>query len=283
MGFDISSLLNPKARSLFGLDISSSAVKVLELSAAGKGGYRVERYATEILPKDAVLDGNIVNFDAVVDTVRRVCKRFGASTQNVAMALPASAVITKKILVPAGLREEELEAQVEAGANQYIPFSIEEVNLDYHVIGPSASAPEELQVLIAASKKERVEDRVAVADASGLKAVVVDVDSLASLAALELIVKQLPQAGRDQVLALVDVGAHSTNLTVLRNGQQVYAREQAFGGVQLTQDVARQYGMSFEEAEAKLIAAGNTIVRREADGIVVCQASAPALTVVEDH
>jgi len=250
VGFDISSLLNPKARSLFGLDISSSAVKVLELSAGGKGGYRVERYAIEILPKDAVVDGNIINFDAVVDTVRRVSKRFGASTQNVAMALPASAVITKKILVPSGLREEELEAQVEAEANQYIPFSIDEVNLDYHVIGPAATAPDELEVLLAASKKERVEDRVAVADASGLKASVVDVDSLAAMAAFELIEKQLPNAGRDQILALVDVGAHSTNLTVLRNGQQVYTREQAFGGAQLTQDIARQYGMTFEEAES---------------------------------
>lgn len=249
MGFDISSLLNPKARSLFGLDITSSAVKLLELGANGKNGYRVERYAIEVLPKDAVVDGNIISLEGVVETVRRANKRFGASSPQVAMALPASAVITKKILVPAGLRDEELEAQVEAEANQYIPFSIDEVNLDFHVIGPSLAVPNELEVLIAASKKERVEDMVAVADACGLKAVIVDVDLFASLSAFELIERQLPNAGRDQVLALVDVGAHSMNLTVLRNGQQVYAREQAFGGLQLTQDIARQYGMTFEEAE----------------------------------
>ncbi len=249
MGFDISSLLNPKARPLFGLDISSSAVKMVELSANGKDGYRVERYTIEVLPKDAVSDGNIANLEGVVESVKRAWKRMGTSTRNVAMALPGSAVITKKIIVPAGLRDSELEMQVESEANQYIPFAIEEVNLDYQVIGPAPSGDDEQEVLIAASKKERVEDRVAVADAAGLKAVVIDVESFASLAAFELIERQLPEGGKDQIVALIDAGANILNLTVLRNEQQVYAREQAFGGGQLTQDIARHYGMSFEEAE----------------------------------
>ncbi len=250
MGFDISAFFNPKARPLLGLDISSSAVKLVELTTNGKDGYRVERYTIEVLPKDAVSDGNIANLDSVVECVKRAWKRLGTSTRNVAMALPGSAVITKKIIVPAGLREDELEAQVEAEANQYIPFAIDEVNLDYQIIGPAPAAPEELEVLIAASKKERVEDRVAVADASGLKAVVVDVDTFATLASFELIEQQLPSEGKDQIIALVDIGANAMNLTVLRNAQQVYAREQAFGGALLTQDISRHYGMSFEEAEA---------------------------------
>jgi type IV pilus assembly protein PilM len=250
VGFDISALLNPKARSLFGLDISSSAVKMVELTANGKDGYRVERYTIEVLPKDAVSDGNIANLDGVVDCVKRAWKRMGTSTRNVAMALPGSAVITKKIIVPAGLRDDELEAQVETEANQYIPFAIDEVNLDYQVIGPAPAVPDELEVLIAASKKERVEDRVAVADAAGLKALVVDVESFAVLSAFELIERQLPESGKNQVVAMIDAGANVMNLTVLRNGQQVYAREQAFGGGQLTQDIARHYGMSFEDAEA---------------------------------
>lgn len=250
MGFDISALLNTKAHPLIGLDISSSAVKLVELTANGKDGYRVERYTIEVLPKDAVSDGNIANLDAVVDCVRRAWKRLGTSTRNVAMALPGSAVITKKIIVPAGLRDEELEAQVESEANQYIPFAIDEVNLDYQVIGPSLSVPDELEVLIAASKKERVEDRVAVADAAGLKAVIVDVESLAALAAFELIERQLPEAGKNQVIALIEAGANIMNLTVLRNGQQIYVREQAFGGSQLTQDITRHYGMTHEDAES---------------------------------
>jgi len=250
VGFDISALFNPKARPLLGLDISSSAVKLVELTANGKEGYRVERYTIEVLPKDAVSDGNIANLEGVVDAVKRAWKRLGTSTRNVAMALPGSAVITKKIIVPSGLRDDQLEIQVESEANQYIPFAIDEVNLDFQVIGPAPSVPDELEVLIAASKKERVEDRVAVADAAGLVAVVVDVESLAALAAFELIERQLPDEGKNQTLALVDAGSNVMSLTVLRNGQQVYAREQAFGGAQLTQDIARHYGMTYEEAEA---------------------------------
>lgn len=250
VGFDISALFNPKARPLLGLDISSSAVKLVELTAGGKQGYRVERYAIEVLPKDAVSDGNIANLEGVVDAVKRAWRRLGTSTRNVAMALPASAVITKKIIVAAGLREDELEFQVESEANQYIPFSIDEVNLDFQVLGPAPSVPDEMEVLIAASKKERVEDRVAVADAAGLKAVVVDVESFATLAAFELIERQLPDAGKNQIVALVDAGASVLSLTVLRNGQQVYAREQAFGGSQLTLDISRHYGMNYEDAEA---------------------------------
>ena len=249
MRFDISALLNPKARPLLGLDISSSAVKLVELTANGKEGYRVERYTIEVLPKDAVSDGNIANMDGVVDAVKRAWKRLGTSTRNVAMALPGSAVITKKIIVPAGLREDQLEIQVESEANQYIPFAIDEVNLDFQVIGPAPSVPDELEVFIAASKKERVEDRVAVADAAGLTAVVVDVETQAALSAFELIERQLPGGGKNQTIALVDAGSSVMSLTVLRNGQQVYAREQAFGGGQLTQDIARHYGMTYEEAE----------------------------------
>ena len=250
MRFDISALFNPKAHPLLGLDISSSAVKLVELTANGKEGYRVERYTVEVLPKDAVSDGNIANMDGVVDAVKRAWKRLGTSTRHVAMALPGSAVITKKILVPAGLRDDQLEIQVESEANQYIPFAIDEVNLDFQVLGPAPSAPDELEVLIAASKKERVEDRVAVADAAGLKAVVIDVEPFAALAAFGLIERQLPDGGRNQTVALVDAGSNIMGLTVLRNGQQVYAREQAFGGGQLTQDIARHYGMTYEEAEA---------------------------------
>lgn len=249
MGFDISALFNPKARPLLGLDISSSAVKLVELAANGKDGYRVERYTIEVLPKDAVSDGNIANMDGVVDAVKRAWKRLGTSTRNVAMALPGSAVITKKIIVPAGLRDDQLEAQVEAEANQYIPFAIDEVNLDFQVLGPAPSAQDDLEVLIAASKKERIQDRIAVADASGLKAVVVDVEPLAALSAFELIQLQLPDGGQNQTIALIDAGSSVMSLTVLRNGQQVYAREQAFGGSQLTQDIARHYGMTYEEAE----------------------------------
>src|ERR671936_446698 len=213
MNFD---LFTPKAPPLFGLDISSSSVKMLEIVDAGKGTYRVERYAIEPLARDAVVDGNINNLEAVTDAVRRAHKRLGTRTKHVAMAVPTGAVITKRIVVPATLREAELEIQVESEANQYIPFALEEVNLDFQVVGPSAATPEEQEVLIAATRKEKVEDRVAVADSAGLKALVMDVESFAQQTALSLVVQALPNAGKDQNIAVIDVGANVMQVTVLR-------------------------------------------------------------------
>jgi len=246
MAFD---LFKPKAPPLFGLDISSSSVKMVEIVDAGKGAYRIERYAIEPLPRDAIVDGNISNLEAVTESVRRAHKRLATRTKHVAMAVPTGAVITKKIIVAAGMREEELEMQVESEANQYIPFALEEVNLDFQAVGPSPSNPEEEEVLIAATRKEKVEDRVAVAESAGLKASVMDVESFAQQMALSLVIQQLPGGGKDQNIAVVDVGANVMNVTVLRNDQSVYTREQAFGGNQLTQDIISRYGMSQEEAE----------------------------------
>ncbi len=242
-------IFTAKAPPLFGLDISSSSVKMLELVDAGKGGYRVERYAIEPLPRDCVVDGNINNLEAVTESVKRAHNRMGTRTKHVAMAVPSGAVISKKIVVSAALREEELEVQVESEANQYIPFALEEVNLDFQILGPSPTNPDEQEVLIAATRKEKVEDRVAVADSAGLKALVMDVESFAQQTALSLVVQALPGGGKDQNVAVVDVGANVMNVSVLRNDQSVYTREQAFGGNQLTQDIVSRYGMTPEEAE----------------------------------
>ena len=247
MKFD---LFTAKAPPLFGLDLSSSAVKMVELVDDGKSGYRVERYAIEPVPRDCVVDGNISNLEAVTDSVKRCHARMGTRTKHVAMAVPSGAVISKKIIVAAALREEELEAQVESEANQYIPFALEEVNLDFQVLGPSPNSPDEQEVLIAATRKEKVEDRVAVADSAGLKALVMDVESFAQQTALSLVVQALPGGGRDQNVAVVDVGANVMNVVVLRNEQSIYTREQAFGGNQLTQDIVSRYGMAPEEAES---------------------------------
>ncbi len=236
---------------LIGVDISSSSVKMVELSEAPKkGGYVVERYAIEALPSDAVSDGNINNLDAVSEALRRAWKRMGTRIRNVSLALPAAAVITKRIMLPAGLREDDLEYQVESEANQYIPFALEEVNLDFQVIGPSPSNPEEVEVLLAASRKANVEDRVAAAQTAGLKAVVVDVEPYAAERAFEQIRTQLPGEAVDQCVAVVDVGANVMNVNVLRNGQSVYTRDQQIGGAQLTQQIQAAFGLSAEEAEA---------------------------------
>ena len=234
---------------LIGLDISSSAVKMVELAESGRGAYRLERYVIEPLPKDAVTDGNVTNLDATADTVKRAYKKLGSRIRNVAMALPIAMVITKKIILPGNQREEDMEIQVEAEANQYIPFAMDEVNLDFQVVGPAPNSTDEVEVLIAASRKEKVEDRVAVAEAAGLKTVIMDVDSYATLEAFGLIAPQLPANGRDQNIAIVDIGAHMMHFYVIRNGQQLFTREQAFGGNQLTQDIQRAFNLSAEEAD----------------------------------
>ncbi len=246
----LTGLMKPKSPPLIGVDISSSSVKMVELSQGGRGAYRLERYTIEPLVKDAVVDGNIENLEQVGDAVRRGWKRMGTRIKNLALALPSAAVITKKIVVPAGQTDDELEAQVEAEANQYIPFALEEVNLDFQTLGPAPNSVEEVEVLIAASRKEKVEDRVAVAESVGLKATVMDIDSFAAQNAVELISAQLPERGQDQTIALVDIGASMMNINVLRNNQSVYMREQPFGGNQLTQEIMRHYSLSAEEAEA---------------------------------
>lgn len=243
------SFLKKKSKPLIGLDISSSSVKMVELSGKSAEDAKVERYAIESLPKGAVSEGNIVDLEGVIDAVRRCWKRLSSPTRNAALALPASAVITKRVFVPEGLREDELELRVESEANQYIPFAIDEVNLDYQIIGPALQSPGDVEVLIAASKKERVEDRVAVSEAAGIKASIVDVESFAALASFELVERQLPDRGRKQISALVDIGATVTNVIVLKDGQQLFSREQSIGGNQLTQDIVRNYGMQYDEAE----------------------------------
>lgn len=238
-----------KSPPLIGVDISTSAVKMVEVSDAGRGLYRIERYTIEPLPKEAVVDGNIAKLDEVAEAIRRAWKDMGSRAKHIAMALPAAAVITKKIILPADLPELELETQVEAEANQSIPFALDEVNLDFQILGAAPNHPGEVEVLLAASRKEKVEDRVAAAEAAGLKVLVMDMESNASQTAYEAMTHMLPDEGRGQTVALIDIGAATMHIMVFAGGQMVYQREQSFGGNQLTQEIQRRYGMSAEEAE----------------------------------
>jgi len=252
----IEGLFKAKMPPLIGTDISSSAIKMVEIAESGRGVYRVERYAIEPMPKDSVVEGNINNLDAVSDTLKRCHKRLGSSIKSLALALPNAAVISKKILVPAGQTEEDLELQVETEANQYIPFALDEVNLDFQVLGPAPNSADDVEVLIAASRKEKIIDRVAVAESAGLKATVMDVDVFAAQTAFELIESQFPDSGKDQNIAIVDIGASVMAVNVLRNNQSIYMREQPFGGNQLTQEIQNKFGLSPEEAEAAKRAGG---------------------------
>jgi len=236
-----------KKPSILGIDISSAAVKLLELSKTGSR-YRVESYAVEPLPQEAVVDKNIANIDAVGKAVQAVVKKSGTRLKHAAVAVSGSAVITKIISMPASLSEEELVDQIEMEADQYIPYSLDEVSLDFEVLGASANNPEMVDVLLAASRRENVEDRVAVLEFAGLTANVVDVEAYAMESAFELLVDQLPGAKDGQTIAIADIGATTTTLNIIDDGKIIYTREQSFGGRQLTEEIQRRYGLSYEEA-----------------------------------
>ncbi|WP_409517322.1 pilus assembly protein PilM [Diaphorobacter sp.] len=245
------SLFGRQSAPLLGIDISSSSIKLVELGRDKSGAFVLERCNVEPLERGWITDGNIEKFDEVAEVLRRLVKKSGTRTKNVALALPSSAVITKRITLPGGLSEQELEVQVESEANQYIPFSLDEVSLDFCVIGPSKTAPGDVDVLIAASRKEKVQDRQGLAEAAGLKAMVMDIESNAARLAAGRLIESLPNKGKDAVVALFEIGAFSASMQVLRNDEVLYDRDQAFGGAQLTQLIVRQYGFSQEEAEAK--------------------------------
>jgi type IV pilus assembly protein PilM len=248
---NLGTLFGQASPPLLGLDISTSGVRLVELVMAGKTGIRLERYASEPLPRGAVVDGNIENIEQVAEAVRRVWKKSGTRVKLVALGMPPASVITKKIVLPAGMSEDQLEMQVESEASQYIPFALDDVSLDFEVMGPSAGSPDDVDVMLAASRKEKVEDRIAIAEAAGLKAVVMDIESYAARAALDRVNMQTVGAPQDQIIALFQIGAQVTHISVMLDGETIYEREQPFGGNQLTQDIVRAYGMSFEEADSK--------------------------------
>jgi type IV pilus assembly protein PilM len=248
---NLGSLFGKSSPPLAGLDISTSSVRLVELEDAGKGVLRLERYAAEPLPRGAVVDGNIDNLDQVAEAVRRVWKKSGTRARHVALGMPPAAVITKKIILPAGLSEDQLEVQVESEASQYIPFALDEVSLDFDVIGQAPASIEDMEVMLAAARREKVEDRVAIAEAAGLIATVMDIESYAARAALDRLTNGHPGAKPGQIVALFQVGAQATHVSVLQDGDTIYEREQPFGGYQLTQDIGRAFGLSFEEAETR--------------------------------
>ena len=238
-----------KTAPMIGLDISSSSLKLVELGQNASGHYVLNRIGQQALEAGWVVDGQVERFDHVVEAIRRLLALSGTKIRRVAMALPQASVTTRKITVPDGLREDELELQVQGEVNQYAPFAIDEVSLDYCVMGPSSTVPDELDVMVAACRKDKVRDRQALADAAGLRLAVLDIESHASRMAISRWAACLPRQGRNAVIALFEIGAVNTGLKVLYDDDLMYDRDQAFGGAQLTQLISRQYGLSLMQAE----------------------------------
>lgn len=240
-------LFTKKANTLLGIDISSTSVKLIELSRSG-ARYRVESYAVEPLPANAVVEKNIAELEGVGQALSRLLAKAKTGVKSAAVAVSGSAVITKNIEMEAGLNDEELENQLKIEADQYIPYPLEEVAIDFEVQGPAARSPGRVEVLLAACRKENVEIREAALALAGLTAKVVDVEAYALERAYGLLSSQLGSGHDELTVALVDIGATMTTLSVLHNGRTIYTREQLFGGRQLTEEIQRRYGLSMEEA-----------------------------------
>ena len=234
-------------KALIGLDITTSSVKLIELSRHGDT-YRVEAYAAEATPLNSVNEKAIVDAQVVGEAVRRAVKRSGTKTRDAAVAISGDAAITKVIQMPSTFSGSELEGQVELQADQYIPFPMEEVSYDFEVIGPTHSDPDMIDVLLVATRTENVEQRQAAVEAAGLKAAIVDVEAFAVENACRLLRHQMPNQGEGHNIAVMDFGASSTTFSVLRDLKVMYTRDFAFGGQQLTEEIMRTYGLTLEEA-----------------------------------
>jgi type IV pilus assembly protein PilM len=234
-------------KALLGLDITTSSVKLIELSRQGDT-YRVEAYAAEATPLNSVNEKAIVDAQIVGEAVRRAVKRSGTKTREAAVAISGDAAITKVIQMPSTFSGSELEGQVELQADQYIPFPMEEVSYDFEVIGPTEKDPDMIDVLLVATRTENVEQRQAAVEAAGLKAALVDVEAFAVENACRLLRHQMPNQGEGHHIAVMDFGASSTTFSVLRDLKVMYTRDFAFGGQQLTEEIMRTYGLTLEEA-----------------------------------
>ncbi|NNC63827.1 MAG: pilus assembly protein PilM [Gammaproteobacteria bacterium] len=232
---------------MIGLDITTSSVKLIELTESGRN-YRVESYSAEPTPPNAINEKTIVDADAVGEAIRRAIKRSGSKAKEVAIAISGDAAITKVIQMPANLTDNELEGQVELQADQYIPFPMEEVSFDFEVIGPSERDPDMVDVLLVATRSENVEQRQVAVEAAGVSARVVDVEAFAVENACQLLSHQMVDGGIDKLIAIVDFGASTTTFSVLQDLKVVYTRDFAFGGAQLTEEIMRTYGLSLEDA-----------------------------------
>jgi type IV pilus assembly protein PilM len=240
--------LTRKKQPLIGLDISSTSVKVMELSKTGTR-YQIEGISIEPLLDNAVVEKKIVEIEAVGESIKRALHKAKIKNRNVAIAVAGSSVITKIITMPISLSEEEMEGQIQLEADQYIPYPLEEVALDFQVMGKTKQNSETVDVLLAACRQENVDDRMAAAELAGLVPKVVDIEAYTIESIFSSLAFQLPDGYTNKTIAIADIGATMTSLSVIQNHKLIYTREQNFGGKQLTEEIMQHYGLSPDEAE----------------------------------
>lgn len=244
MAFHFSRLFGSRHAPLLGIDIGASGIRVIELAQSGKR-VQVEHYASEALPHGALRDDSIIQFDQVTDALRRALKKSGSRCRNAALALPSGSVISKTLSMPANLSETELDVQIEVEASQSLPFALDEISLDYGVIGPSAMTPDTNEILLVAARKDKINERLALAEAAGIKPLVMDIEAHAARAAMANLLARdadlvlIDSPADAHTVALVQIGPEASSLTVLQGQRMLYEREHAFGSHKFDQELAR--------------------------------------------
>lgn len=236
-------LLMPKSNNVIGLDIGTSTIKLLEVEES-KGGYRLKNFGMAPLPKDAIVNGSIVNHDAVVGAIQHLISNLKIKVKDVVASISGHPVIIKKITMPLAT-DEELEESINFEAEQYIPFDLEEVNIDYEVISGEEEKADQMNVMLVAAKKVMINDYTKVLTDAGLNPVILDIDVFALENAFEI---NYPNE-EDQNVALIDVGASTININIVKGGISAFTRDIFLGGNQITEDIQKQFGISFDEAE----------------------------------
>ena len=240
-------LFKSKHRPILGIDISSTSVRILEISGSDDD-YCVDAYAHEDLPESAMEGNRVKDAQVVADIIKKLLNTHVFSSKNAAIAVPDSLAISKVIQINDGLNEQEIEEVVVTEADKYIPYPIDEINIDFNVLGVSAKNSAMLDVLIVASRSENVSNRVEAINGSGLAAKIVDVESYAVERAAQLMLSDLPAKGDKKNIAILDIGAVYTHLFILHSMKIIFAREEEFGGKQLVDSVMQQYGMQRHDA-----------------------------------
>lgn len=241
-------IFTPKKPPLFGMDISNSSIKMVELTLTGKGKLRLERFAVEPLPAEVMVDGEIKNQEELTDALKRALKTFASKYKHVAIGFPESLVITKRVTLGGQLSGDEIETEVRNETAKFIPWSIDEAAVDYQFLGPSEKSAGDNEVLIGTARSARVDEMIALAEAASLKPYIIDAEPLAVQAALNLVIPTDRHV--DENIVYVDIGSQVTTITVYRNGMSIFSRAQSIGAAQLTSDIMRQYDVSAEQAHA---------------------------------
>ncbi|HKM16558.1 MAG TPA: type IV pilus assembly protein PilM [Marinospirillum sp.] len=242
------SFFSSKKLPLIGIDITSSAIKLLEIHPYGNK-LQVASYGVALLEEGAVIDRRIKNEQSVARSIKHVIEKTQPSTQRTAVAVPTAAVITRTLSLPIALSDNEMEALIMLEAEQHIPHPLNEVAIDFQRQRPLNLNDENQPVLLVACRKEVTNQLDCILDAAGLEPLVTDVEKFAMERSLGLIINKLPKQQTNQIVAVADIGAHTSTLNVLHDGEIIYSREQMFGGKQLTDNIQQYYGLSGKEAD----------------------------------